>query len=417
MVGGAMHIRSAGLLEAIFAMKGNLAQGLAPPTRVVSGVEIAPFKGNAAAAVCISADFEMGWGWRSRGLAGATAMGDLERRHVPLIVDLLDQYSIPITWATIGHLFLHCCTRSDTGLAHPSMPRPKSDGTWTGDWYWPDPCSSVLEAPAWYAPDVIQRILDARVPHEIGTHSFSHINFQAPYSTPEVVERELESCIDAMKPFRLRPHTLIFPRHQAEYAYLPQLARAGIVAVRHRDRRIRLSYPERTKTGIYKIYESMNLRIARHYDYLEKIKLFVGKAMERRAAYALWFHPSDPPEWFDPQLRVILEYLAAERSRGRLWITTMRELAAYCEAREQLALRVERREDSMTITFESMLDTSKYGTPVVTLLVAVPRNPMSVRLGFGTVARTLTDARMAPDGSARALINVPVTAKTVQFGF
>ena len=32
---------------------------------------------------------------------------------------------------------------------------------------------------------------------------------------------------------------------------------------------------------------------------------------------------------------MILQYLDAERHGGRLWIATMQEIAAYCEARDQ----------------------------------------------------------------------------------
>src|SRR5262249_21214949 len=155
------------------------------------------------------------------------------------------------------------------------------------------PCSDVRRAPGWYAPDLIQQITASRVAHEIGTHSFSHINFEAKYSNADVVCAELEICHEAMKPFGLRPTTLIFPRNQAEYSHLPLMAAAGITAVRHRDRSVRLSYPERLRSGVYRIYESMNLRTARHYDYLDKVKIFIHKAIERHAVYALWFHPSD----------------------------------------------------------------------------------------------------------------------------
>jgi peptidoglycan/xylan/chitin deacetylase (PgdA/CDA1 family) len=412
-----MQIRSTAVLEAIFTLKGNLAQGDSPLRRIVSGVEVAPFKNHADAASCISADFEMGWGWRSRGPAGAERMGMTERQQVPLILRLLEEYSIPVTWATIGHLFLESCTRSSAGLAHPSMPRPATDGTWSGDWYWPDPCSNVQEAPAWYGPDLIQQIVASKVPHEIGTHSFSHINFQALYSSPDVVLRELESCIDLMRPLGLRPRTLIFPRHQSEESYLPLLASAGVTVIRHRDKRIRLSYPERTTSGIYKVYESMNLRIAKHYDYLDKVKLFIGKAKDRHAAYALWFHPSDPTEWFDPQLRAILEYMAAERQRGGLWITTMQELAGYCEAREQLQLTVERHQGSLTIGIDSSLDTSRYGAVDVTLLIPVPSKPTSAWLVLTNAERRSVDARAISDGSTRVMVNVPTTAKALHLTF
>ena len=73
-----------------------------------------------------------------------------------------------------------------------------------------------------------------------------------------------------MRPFGLKPRTLIFPRHQSEYSYLPLLASAGVIVVRHRDAKVRLSYPERTASGVYSVYESMNLRIAKHYDYWKR---------------------------------------------------------------------------------------------------------------------------------------------------
>src|SRR5205823_7198780 len=145
---------------------------------------------------------------------------------------------------------------------------------WRGDWYMHDPCSDIRKDPLWYAPDLIRQVMECRTPQEIGTHSFSHINFSAPCSTPELVRRELEACLDVMQPFGLRPRSLVFPFNVAGYSYLPLLANMGIVAVRHRDQNVRLSYPERTESGVYRIYESMNLRAAKQYDYAEKAKIF-----------------------------------------------------------------------------------------------------------------------------------------------
>jgi hypothetical protein len=403
------RVRSTTLLEAIFALKGNLTHGAAPPRRIFSGIEIAPFKNGVAAACCISADFEMAWGWRARGPEGARLMGELERRHVPIIVKLLEEYSVPITWATIGHLFLDSCTRSPKGCAHSTMPRPLSDGTWHGDWYGADPCTNVTDAPAWYGPDLVQQIIDSPVPHEVGSHSFSHINCQATYSSPEVVQSELDRCIDVMQPFGLKPRTFIFPRHQAEYSYMGLMAAAGITAVRHRDRRVRLSYPERLPSGVHRIYESMNLRVARHYEYLDKVKLFIAKAQERHAAYALWFHPSDPIEWFDPQLRAILAFLAGERDKGRLWIAKMHELAAYCEARERVSLMVDRQPDALSVTLQSSLDTFRFGVPELTLLLPPAPWKKATWQTPGEAERTLS-LDVIKYRSSGVTINVPATA-------
>jgi peptidoglycan/xylan/chitin deacetylase (PgdA/CDA1 family) len=415
-----MRLRNAAVLKRIFAAQGNFARGISPSRKVLSGIEVAPFKDNAAAAACISADFEMGWGWRPWELEAANSMGDKERHNVPLILSLLEEYSIPITWATVGHLFLESCARSSAGLAHPEMPRPLTDGTWSGDWYSHDPCSNVRSAPSWYAPDLIQQIIECKIPQEVGTHTFSHTDCTAACSSPEVVRRELESCIDAMAPFGQRPRSLVFPRNRAEYSNLPLLASAGIAVVRHRDREtgIRLSYPERTAEGVYKIYESMNLRIARRYEYLQRAKIFIRKAMERHAVYSLWFHPSDPTEWFESQLREILHYIDAERRSGRLWVATMRDLAAYCEAREQLQLTVERVGDSLTLSFRTSLDISRFGTPEISLLITATCRPWLAWVELVSGEMKPVGVRPASgDGPPRWLVNVPATARSLRLSF
>jgi hypothetical protein len=401
------------MLEALFALQGSFTRGFAPPERKFPfGIEAAPFKDNAAAACCISADFEMGWGWRSRGRRGAEQTADLERRNVPLIVALLERYSVPITWATIGHLFLESCPRACDGRAHVEMPRPLGDGSWSGDWYANDPCSNLRDSPHWYAPDLIQQIVESRVPHEIGTHSFSHINFTAACSGAEVVRRELERCAEVMAPWGLQARTLVFPRNRDEYTHLPLLAEAGISVVRHRERKnhVRLSYPERTASGVYKIYESMNLRSSPRYDYLNKVKIFLQRAMAQRAVYSLWFHPSDAVEYFETQLPEILDYMDRERRSGRLWIAPMAEIAAYCEAREQLQLAAERTERSLTLSLRTGLDVSRYGDAALTLILPAPSLPRSGTLRLRDGRSIPARLQVIERDSRRLLVNVPATA-------
>jgi peptidoglycan/xylan/chitin deacetylase (PgdA/CDA1 family) len=416
-----MRIGNATVLEALFALQGSFTRGVsAPEKRFDFGIEVAPFKNAAAAAACISADFELGWGWRSRGRQGAEETGLFERHNVPMILALLEQYSIPITWATIGHLFLESCTRCDhTGLAHPDMPRPVTDGNWTGDWYANDPCSNVEHSPAWYAPDLIQQIIDSSVPHEIGTHSFSHINFTAAYSGADVVRRELERCAEVMQPYGLKPQTLVFPRNRDEYSHLPLLAEAGVIVVRHRERqaRIRLSYPERTASGVYKIYESMNLRTSTRYDYLQKAKIFMQRAMEHRAVYSLWFHPSDPAHWFDPQLHDILRYMDAERQSGRLWVATMRDIAAYCEGREHLQITADRTDNTLRLFLRNTMDVSRYGAPELSIVIPVASMPRTTTLFLDRGVRTEPAVRALPGRPPQLVLNVPTNATRVELTF
>jgi len=359
----------------------------------------------------------MSWAWR-HDKETQILKGTTERQNVPFILRLLDEYSVPITWATVGHLFLETCVRATSGLAHATMPRPTANDLWRGDWYMHDPCSDTRKDPLWYAPDLIRQVMECRMPQEIGTHSFSHINFSARCSTPELVYRELEACINVMHPFGLKPRSLVFPFNVEGYSYLPLLANMGIVAVRHRDHSVRLSYPERTESGVYRIYESMNLRVAKQYDYAEKAKIFIRKAMERRSAYSLWFHPSDPIEVFDRELRNILRYVDSERRAGRLWVTTMGDLAAYCEAREQLNLAVKRHENALDLSFRTSLDTSRYGTPDVSLIIPASSTPKSAQLQMNNGERKPIGLRfLAKDNETQVLVNVPTAAKSLRLTF
>src|SRR5438132_11386216 len=172
-----MRIRNKALLKSIFAIKGDWKIGIKPERRVFDGIEIVPFKNDAKAAACISSDFEMSWAFRHHSKEVAQERGRRERENIPYLLRILEDCAFPITWATIGHLFLESCTKASGGLAHSDMPRPSHNQVWAGDWYVHDPCTGYKTDPLWYAPDLIQSILDSRVGHELGTHSSSHIDF------------------------------------------------------------------------------------------------------------------------------------------------------------------------------------------------------------------------------------------------
>jgi hypothetical protein len=417
--GVAVQINNPALLRTVFSLKGNFTPGLKPERKSFSsGIEVAPYKNNAQAAVSISADFEMSWAWRGRGAETARHRGVTERENVPRILAQLDKYAMPTTWATVGHLFLERCERSASGHAHPGMPRPRANERWQGDWYVHDPCSNVEQDPLWYAPDLVQQILHSKTAHEIGTHTFSHINFSPRCSTAELVEQELQACADAMRPFGLSARSLVFPHNISEYAYAPLLAGAGVMSVRHRDDKVCLSYPERTTSGVYKIYESMNLRAAKHYDYLNKAKIFIQKAIERSAVYSLWFHPSDSIAVFEDQFCPILQYIESERRAGRVWVATMADLVAYCEARECLEVSVERDSNALNVFFKTTMDVSKYGTSDLSLIIPSPAAPSRAWLHLANGEQVPVIPRHMPDAaSPRFMVNIPTNAKALKFVF
>jgi len=368
------------ILEMVFILKGNFRNGQKPLNKIADFLEISPFKNCARAASCISADFEMNWAWRMLPSDLRDARGTTERKNVPKILTLLENAKIPITWATVGHLLLNSCTKDNDGKPHANMPRPPKNNFWKGDWYKHDPCGKCTDFPLWYAPDLITLIGNSPLKHEIAAHSFSHIDFSNDTSNEKLVLHEINESIKAMEPFGIIPRSIVFPYNKMGFDYLDLLWRTGFSSYRLRDPKIRLSYPVRNASGIYSIYESMNLRTTKKYDYTLKAKLYVKKAIQRNAVYHLWFHPSDPIEIFNNEFLNILEFLSKERDRGNLWIATMSDIVAYCEARYQTSFNIQKTSvDTFLINLNCQLD-QRYGNPEITFRFREDMKCRSVRL-------------------------------------
>jgi hypothetical protein len=385
-----MRLGKAFLLKNIWQVKGQLRRYRTDQPKSFGDVQVAAYKNGARTSVSLSADFELCWAWRALPAAECERRATVERANVPFLVSLLEAAEVPVTWATVGHLFLEQCTRKAGDLAHVQMRRPRSNSEWRGDWYRHDPCLNSASAPGWYAPDLIRIIQGSKVAHEIGTHSFSHIDFSQA-GTDELVRNEIEACIEAMAPFGVRPKSLVFCFNRMGYQHLDALYQMGIVAVRHRDRRIRLAHPERTPCGIYKLYESMNLRLSRKYDYVDKAKVFIDEAIRRGTSYHLWFHPSDERQVFVEAFLPIIEYLVSARRANQIWIATMGDLASYREARNQMRIRVEKRAAYNTLYLDCPIDHQKFGDPEVTLVISTQIAPRSV-----TIKSSSTSSKPSP---------------------
>jgi len=412
-----MKISSLALLRIIFGLKGNFKEGYIPQAKTFNGVEVAPLKYGAKAAVCISADFELNWAWRELDAKTRDFMGGRARKNFGYILDFLEAYEIPVTWATVGHLFLSQCKKGKGGLPHRNLPRPSINRRWEGDWYLHDPCSNFVENPLWYAPDLIKQIIESDIPHEIGTHSFSHIEFSTKCSDNALVRSEILKCKEVMRSYGLKPRSLVFPFNIMGCDYFDVLSELGITAVRYRDSQVRLSYPERTSSGIYKIYESMNLRTTTFYDYWVKAKIFLEEAAERYAVYHHWFHPSDPLSVFKNEFRCILEQISKYREKGIVWVTTMGELAAYCEARRTVDLKVLRQNNELTIFVENSFDLKRYGPSEVTIIIQGCGKPYQTLIDHEDVSERRGKNKPITNRGNDLLMNFPITAKCLLMKF
>jgi len=366
---------------------------------------------DARAAASISADFELAWAWREWGIEPAEKMALLERRNIPLILKLLDDSDIPITFATVGHLFLDSCGAGGNGTLHPKMPRPHLNRRWQGDWYQHDPAGSLCTHPAWYCPDLIRSIQKSRPLHEIGCHTFSHIEFSPECSNEQLVIAEIRECQKLMGECGIQLRTLIYPFNIMGHQYLTVLSTLGVVAVRHRDSELALAYPERHSSGVYKIYETMGLRESKYFAQSARALVLLEEAVKRRLSYHLWFHPSDPSERFQTIFREILEHMARLRERGDLWVATMQGLTAYCEARRTTSVESEWDREKLIIRFRSTYERAKYGFTELTLRVKCPKKPLQLKLLSGGTTKILTEEESHYcDESGSLVVNVPCDA-------
>jgi hypothetical protein len=286
------------------------------------------------------------------------------------ILDLLDRHQISATWAVVGHLFLGACERGPTGLAHPDLLRPTH--SWhVGDWLSTDPCTDRATDPVWYGDDIIDMLQSARMPQEIGCHSFSHVIFGDPGCTPEVASSELAECVRLAARQAVDLQSFVFPRNVEGHHEV--LRAHGIRAFRGADpnwyrrlpgpfRRMAhladeaagirppVSSASETLPGLWNIPGSMLLlsrvgvrRFVPIRARSRKAKSGLRQAVREGKVFHLWCHPCNLTVDRHAMLGALDEILkeaAALREAGQLTIRTMGALAAELGGDDRPALGV-----------------------------------------------------------------------------
>jgi peptidoglycan/xylan/chitin deacetylase (PgdA/CDA1 family) len=285
--------------------------------------------------VVFSADFEMAWAFRySKTLASrAVEIGLSERNNIPALLTLFDRYKIPATWATIGHLFLNECKREEQGVAHSDMPRPAffENRNWvfnSRDWYEHDPCTNTVSDPAWYASDLIEKILSAKVKHEIGCHTFSHFDFTNENCTKEFADAELDACRRLADKKGIRLKSFVFPG--GTFGNYESLKGMGFLCYRKpMNNHIDLPYIDP--------YDLVAIPSALSLDrdpygwskefHLKMIKKFLEKTSKYKLVCHFWFHPSMDTWYLENVMPEVIKMSGEFRDSGRLRVLTMGDLA------------------------------------------------------------------------------------------
>lgn len=276
--------------------------------------------------VVISADFELAWANRySKSCTDPLKKANDARKNIPKIIKFSELFNIPITWATVGHLFLESCKKSD----HDWMRRiPHFDNHWlfnNGDWYDHDPYGQWENNKAWYAPDLIKKILDSNVTHEIACHTYSHINCRDQICPKEVLEDELKAWQQGADQWGIKPVSFVYPG--GTYGNFDVIKEYGYKIYRKKMRH-QLDNTFIDNNGLIvttstTAFSEPEFPLDYYISFLIKA---INKAIQTRTICHIWFHPSVSEVTVEKIMYTVFEYIAKQRDSGILEVKTMRDL-------------------------------------------------------------------------------------------
>jgi peptidoglycan/xylan/chitin deacetylase (PgdA/CDA1 family) len=290
--------------------------------------------------ILISADLELAWAPRYDSsikdpLRFAEEKARTERKNIPLIISLCEKYDIPITWATVGHLFLESCERKN-GVAHPEIPKVNSYSNkyWkfnSKDWFEYDPCSDYLKDPLWYGPDIIRAIQESRVKHEIGNHTFSHIDCRDEICEPELLRAELKASKLAAEKFGIDLKSFVHPGHTI--GNLDVLAEEKFTNFRTDYDNI-LGYPKKHENGLWELLQTAEFNLRKEWSinyHIYRHKKIIERAIGSNKVCVFWFHPSFDTKVVEHIWPEVFNYIS--ENRKDIWITTHSEYVNWLESK------------------------------------------------------------------------------------
>jgi peptidoglycan/xylan/chitin deacetylase (PgdA/CDA1 family) len=295
--------------------------------------------------IIISLDAELAWGFHDINEPPTTRI-DHARDGWHQLLDLLDEFEIPATWAIVGHLFLDECDGTHDNFASPN------------GWFSRDPGGKADEANDWFGPDLVRAVRDSNVDHEIGSHTFSHVEFGDPSTTRDIADSELRESVNSAEEWGLELDSFVFPRNIVGHRDL--LAEHGFICYRGTEPsrwydgspvyplgRVGsmiwgtppIVTPQIDEHGLVNIPASLYLftfdqPLGPLTDFtlgdviVRKAKRGIDNAAINDGVFHMWLHPNNLTHSRDVyRIQKILQYLDKRRSSTNLDVRTMRQVA------------------------------------------------------------------------------------------
>lgn len=272
---------------------------------------------------------------------------------VTRLIDLLDTYQIPATWAIVGALLLNHMDELD--VAEPIYQWSDPQTTASALFY-----ECAYDNPNWYhCHDILQQIQNADVSHEIGTHTFTHVYATDPATTSSIFSNQLSAVEKEFNKYGISLESIVFPRNQINY--LDLLSQFNIIAYRgiemnwyrtlpglikriahYLDRLLAITPPTYDIESLIARPNLVNVPSSQfllHYDGIRdyipthsrvlQAKRGIDMAIRKKHLYHLWFHPHNlgSSDKMFIALEEILAYVVTLVRDDKIRVATMGQVA------------------------------------------------------------------------------------------
>ncbi len=301
----------------------------------------------------ISLDTELAWGWISSPMVKKFfPLLANTREVIDRLLELFDKYEVPVTWAIVGRLL--------EKEADPSPYFQQELFSYYGNIY----TNATYENKELNNPDasfirykgLIEQIKEAKVNHELATHTYNHI-FMHQVKDKELVKADLSAAKALARLHNYELESIVFPQNQV--GHLDVMKEQGIKIYRGVDKFWYRHYPKflqkvirqfdtllpisptvveanLEENGMVKIPGSMLFR-ASHLGWKKwiPVKTYERKALKgleeatrQKKILHLWFHPFNFGYKMQAHLHSfeqVLKKATVLRDQGKLEILTLKE--------------------------------------------------------------------------------------------
>jgi len=300
----------------------------------------------------------------------AEAEANADRAAIDMILQDSADFGVPITFAMADHypMFEDSGEHSAINKIHDwaSMANGWADDHWRSNFWYADELAgggNYVSHPLIYGGDLTEKVLKSPVSHEIGSHTFGHI--QMDLADEAIIAGELQEAQSLWKSMGIKTTSLAPPWNaNPQSSKYDEIKNAGIFVYNEVGA---FTAPFELTEDLWTVRRSAN-----NFAY-NSLSDEIDVAIAKGLAIGEYSHPGD----IGGQRALFQDNLAYIKSKvdvGELWAVTMSDIARYWEAKSNAVLSTHPAGDAKTLGVDINLfnyDVSSFGIPYLTLQTKV----------------------------------------------